>query len=573
MTSEVTKGSISASVTGNGQVISSDDIDIKADASGEVTVLNMEKGQIIKKGTLVAKIDDVTAQRNVRDAQIDLENTQLEMKKLYEPATDLEIKRAQSDITQAENDLSQLEFNYERDKQDMDRQIANLEEDLPKSFEDAFNTIAGIFVDLPYTMGDLEDVITGHDFKDTQTNVAYYTNQLGNSDEISAQRKRVEDSYQKAHQSYDNTLDLYQSISRSDTDQLEALTEATYDAVDDCSQALKELNIFLTMTYDELTKGERNADISQLNEHLDTVSKDISTINPHLSSIYDNLEAADDLKDSLEDLNFDLENLDTEYGINQKTSELAIEEKKQTLAELKEGPDELDVKELQIKLIQKENALADAQSDLADYSVYLPFDAMISSVDVTVGDAVASSSSLGTAVSLQKLASITLNEVDIVQVAVGQKAVLTFDALDDFSLTGEVAEMDATGTVEQGVVSYGVTISFDLDDDRIKPGMSVEVTLISESKQDALLVPSSAVKTENKVSYVEVLEDNQPVKKMVQAGIVGDSMTEILSGLEEGESVITSTVSSSASSGSSSTSSGDRSGPGGAGMMLMGPPG
>ena len=571
LTSEVTSGSISVTVSGNGQVISSEDIEIKAKASGEIAALNMVKGATVERNALLASIDDVTARRSVRDAEVELENAQLTLDKLYESATELELKRAESNIVQAENDLAQLEFNYQRDKQDMERQIEKLEIDLPRAYEDAFNTVADIFVDLPFVMGDMEDLIDGHDYSSTQSNLAYYTNQMGNTDEAKEQKERVRDFYQIARASYEETLDLYQATSRSDTEALETLTQTTYDTVYDCSQVLKELNIFMTMAYDEMTEGEKNADISQLLEHLDDVSQDIGSINPHLTTIFDDLEAARDVAVDLADGQVDLENLDTEFEINKKTSELAVEEKKQDLEELKADPEELDVKEAKIKLVQKQNALEDAQADLADYSVYLPFDAIISEVDVKKGDLVSSSSTLGSAISLNKLAEITLNEIDIVNVSVGQKAILTFDALDDFSLTGEVAEVDAAGTVEQGVVSYGVTVGFDLDDDRIRPGMSVEVTLIADSKQNVLLVPNTAVKTQNEMSYVEVLEDGVPVRKMVTTGLVSDTMTEILSGLEEGETVVTSTISSGSASSSSNGNS-SRGGFGGAGMM-MGPPG
>lgn len=569
ITSTVEKGSISVTVSGNGQVISSEDIEIKARASGEISSLNMTKGATVEKNTLLAQIDDLDAQRNVRDAQIDLENTQLELDKLYEPPTALEIKRAESDIAQAENSLSQLDFNYNRDKQDLERQITKLETDLPHSYENAFNAITSVFIDLPYIMGDLEDLIYNKDYHTNETNLVYYLNRLDNDGDITEQKERVLEAYQKAYQSYKDTLKIYQNTVRSDTEVLNDLTQQTYDAAYDCSQALKELNTFLTISYDHMTMGQKNMDLSTLLEHLDIVSKNMSTINPYLTNIFDNLESVRDLKDDIENTKTDLANLDTEYEINRKTSELSLEEKKQDLEELKAGPDDLDVKTVKIKLMQKENSLTDARADLADYSVYLPFDAIISDVSVKKGDLVSSSTTLGTAISLNKLAEITLNEIDIVNVHVGQKAILTFDALDDFSLTGEVAEVDAVGNVEQGVVSYGVTIRFDLDEDRIRPGMSVEVTLLSDSSQDTLIVPNTAVKTQNGQSYVEVLENDVPVRKSVETGLTSDTMTEILSGLTEGETIITNTL----SSGTSSTSTGSSRGSfGGAGMIMGSPP-
>ena len=95
----------------------------------------------------------------------------------------------------------------------------------------------------------------------------------------------------------------------------------------------------------------------------------------------------------------------------------------------------------------------------------------------------------------QKIAEISLNEVDAAKVKVGQKVTLTFDAIDGLSITGEVSEIDALGTVSQGVVTYGVKIAFDTQDERVKSGMSVSAAIITDVKQNVLLVPNAAVKS------------------------------------------------------------------------------
>jgi len=69
-----------------------------------------------------------------------------------------------------------------------------------------------------------------------------------------------------------------------------------------------------------------------------------------------------------------------------------------------------------------------------------------------------------------------------------------------------------------------------------------------------LTVPSSAIHTSQGVSYVEVMQNGQPVQVNVETGITSDSETEIVSGLTEGQTVVTATISGS-SSGSGSTGS------------------
>jgi multidrug efflux pump subunit AcrA (membrane-fusion protein) len=132
----------------------------------------------------------------------------------------------------------------------------------------------------------------------------------------------------------------------------------------------------------------------------------------------------------------------------------------------------------------------------------------------------------------------------VANISIGQKVELTFDALDDVTVEGEVSEMDTVGTVSSGVVSYTVTISFETDNTSVKPGMSVTANVITNSATGVITVPSSAVKTAGGKSYVEVLNNGVPQKKTVEVGISDDTNTEIKSGLTEGEKVVTSTVSS-----------------------------
>jgi HlyD family secretion protein len=105
------------------------------------------------------------------------------------------------------------------------------------------------------------------------------------------------------------------------------------------------------------------------------------------------------------------------------------------------------------------------------------------------GESISSGGTVATLITEQQVAEISLNEVDVAQVEVGQKVTLTYDAIEDLQISGSVAEVDLIGTTNQGVVSYTVTILFDTQDERIKPGMSVSATIITEIKQEVIVVP------------------------------------------------------------------------------------
>jgi HlyD family secretion protein len=237
-------------------------------------------------------------------------------------------------------------------------------------------------------------------------------------------------------------------------------------------------------------------------------------------------------------------------------AEATIKEKELSLADLKIGTDPLDIRSQEIAVRQKENALFDAREKLSDYTVRAPFDGVVASIDIKRGDTVSSGSAVATLITRQRTAEISLNEIDVAKMSIGQKTTLTFDAVEGLNITGEVGEIDAIGTVTQGVVTYTVKIVFDTQDERIKPGMSVSAAIITTMRQDVLSVPNNAIKTNNDISYVEILSDagsstdgvqgvissTPPRQQVVEIGVSNDISTEILSGLAEGDQIIIRTI-------------------------------
>ncbi|MEW6772222.1 MAG: HlyD family secretion protein [Bacillota bacterium] len=142
-----------------------------------------------------------------------------------------------------------------------------------------------------------------------------------------------------------------------------------------------------------------------------------------------------------------------------------------------------------------------------------------------------------------RLASFNVSEVDIPKVKVGQKATITVDALPGKTFTGKVVGIDRTGTVESGVTSYPVTVQFDTPSDEVLPQMAANVSIITEVKDNALLIPASAVKTVQGETVVTVLEDGRVEQRPVVLGLSSDTQVEVVSGLTEGEEVVVSTLS------------------------------
>ena len=190
---------------------------------------------------------------------------------------------------------------------------------------------------------------------------------------------------------------------------------------------------------------------------------------------------------------------------------------------------------------------------------------------------------MATLITKKQIAALSLNEVDAAKIQLGDNAMLTFDAVPDLTLTGKVVELDPVGTVSQGVVTYTAKIGFDSQDSRIKPGMSVNADIQTAVHQDALTVPSTAIKTQNGQTYVQafvpalavgtstkasgttsasagVVSATAPKLIPVTTGISDTTNTEIVSGLTAGQQIVTKTITGTAAATASTAASASRSG-------------
>jgi len=163
------------------------------------------------------------------------------------------------------------------------------------------------------------------------------------------------------------------------------------------------------------------------------------------------------------------------------------------------------------------------------------------------------------------IVSVSLTEIDIPKVQIGNKATLTFDAFPDKTFTGRVFSINTTGSVSSGVTSYPTTIILDTENPGIYANMSATANIIITSKDNVLYVPSAAVISQNGETVVRTLVDEQVNTVPVVTGISSDEGTEIVSGLNEGDVVVTAVISSTTSTSGTSSPFGIRTGGGGFG--------
>ena len=147
-----------------------------------------------------------------------------------------------------------------------------------------------------------------------------------------------------------------------------------------------------------------------------------------------------------------------------------------------------------------------------------------------------------------------VDETDIGSIRVGQTATFTVDAHTDQTFTARVSKISQTdvtnswdtsssssssSTSSASVIYYYVTLDVEDPNNLLLPAMTARVVINTADRNDALVVPLSALKTDSDGSYVLVLKDDgTQEQRHVETGIYSDEYVEILSGLSEGERVV-----------------------------------
>ncbi len=196
-----------------------------------------------------------------------------------------------------------------------------------------------------------------------------------------------------------------------------------------------------------------------------------------------------------------------------------------------------------------------ASTNLGYAKIYSPIDGVVLSREVEEGQTVAGSFSTPTlftiANDLTKMRVIAnVDEADIGNVAQGQRATFTVDAYPKAVFDGEVTEVRQSATTSNNVVTYEVVINAPNPDLKLKPGLTATVSIYTLEKNNVLTIPTEALsfspdnapaqpQTSGK-QRIWVLDGTQVAPREVETGSQSSTLTEVVSGLSEGEKVVVS---------------------------------
>jgi macrolide-specific efflux system membrane fusion protein len=162
---------------------------------------------------------------------------------------------------------------------------------------------------------------------------------------------------------------------------------------------------------------------------------------------------------------------------------------------------------------------------------------------------------------------VSFSEADITNVKVGQPATITVNALSDKQFAAKVTGIGILSSSSSGVVSYPVTLAMLQTDPGLKPGMTGTAAVIVDQVQGVVTVPSRAISGAGGAQTVTVTSGGKTETRTVTTGLVGDSTTEVLSGLQPGEQVVLPNTASSIAGGAASGGGAQSGGFGGRGAF------
>jgi RND family efflux transporter MFP subunit len=545
-------GALDVTVDADGSVASNQSVDLMPKTSGLVTDIAVKEGESVSAGQLLLSLDAYDASLSVKNAELDLESAQVKLDQINGAADASDVKTAENALSQAEQSEADVTTQYNEDKTDDTVALQNAQDDLEQERVDAYSLSAEAFAQLPTTLSTVDDILNGHAYSSNQANISFYHDQSGNRADLKTQADDLKDADLEADSTYHDALNIYNATDvNSSSEQIVSLLNETYAAAEQFSVLLKNMDVFLLSLQDIYNSDQTEP--AALQSHIDTIEAAIAVLNPELASLSNEVQTLQNLDQDVSDAERALTNLDTNYISDLKQAQLTVEAKQLVLDALNDGSDANDIKTQEIAVEKAQNNLASAQEKYDNFLLRAPFSGVITAVSVDLGQSVSSGTVAFTLVSSEKLVEVSLNEVDVSQVKIGQTGTATFDALPGVTVPVTLAFVSEVHDETSSVVQYTSHLKLDQDVPDLKEGMSAHLKLTLQHLDSVLLAPKTALKTQDGKTMVEVATPSAAglaektlylrsaltlATKEVTVGVTGADEVEIASGLSEGEWVV-----------------------------------
>lgn len=362
----------------------------------------------------------------------------------------------------------------------------------------------------------------------------------------------IHNAYTVSDDAVRNTLDLFVNNPRSSNPQLvfqvsnaqfENAVESGRTAVEPMLMAWQADNAQLVADLD------MTAVAATAHKNLDTVSALLADANGALNHAITNPSVSQtNINGWIADVGSARKALDTAASslttnqTSRKSAAATLDKDRKTLTLQRAGATLPDIaaQEAQVKAAQAE--LENARSQLEKTIIRAPFGAVVSRMELKVGEIVSASDEPKVSVASGGLFQIEsfVPEVNIAQIKLENRAEVTLDAYGELVVfNASVISIDPAETLRDGVSTYKVALQFAEADARIRSGMTANIRITTAEKNTVISIPQGVVTARDGMTYVRVLEGERVIEREVSTGQVSSLGTiEVLSGLSEGDVVV-----------------------------------
>ena len=555
-TATVTRGSVTQTVTVSGSVNAFGQARLSFKTGGKLAQVFVVTGQAVAAGQPLAKLDTTdletavaTAQQNVANAQASYQKQQLSASDTQKSLDDTQ-KSAANDIANAQASLNKLKTSYAGAKTnfasygfgavtdttvfqtDIETTRAQLESVLSELLTSAQVEVKSAQNSLYLTFTPIANIATN--------NLAQLQPALDEFNRTRTALQATIDSFDKAFARGDDTTAIAGAYQSAQIAYSLATTRLT-SALDTTASGFSGIQSNVVSAQGQLTTSvtkyigppydQWRADLSTLYTLIGNETTRVATAKLKVSQATSALTTVGDV------LNGSLATATQAVSSAQDRAAQSLRSAQSAVANIP-----LNLQSAQVSVDNAQNALATAKSNLDAAVLTAPAVGVVASIANQVGEFVSGGNTNSAFMVLTNTTSMvlhgTIGEADVAKLKLGQVANLTVDALTGLKMTGKVISLDPVATIAQGVPVYGIDIAIDVPSNGLKAGMSGTAAVILASKQNVLTVPNTTIRTVNGQRGVQVLNGGEVVETAVTFGLSNDTVTEVVSGLAEGDTVV-----------------------------------
>lgn len=539
-------------VSATGAVVPAKKIELSFEAGGKIKDVLVEVGDEVKTGEYLVKLDAGDLYIQAQQAQASLDLSKAKLDQLLAGATDEEIRVTQTAVDNAQDYLAKLKESTAQDIVSAEAKVtsaevtlANANQNLADVETDAENDTDQAYEDAleeansAYTKADKALLRTFYDVRKTyftgnyQISLKVREKENTAKDALAASKDYLE--IAQANSSEQNIDTVLSSLKtslgkiRSALDYIRwALDEPEYSyrvsSTDETNIAAEQTNINTAIT--SITTSQQTITSAKLTNQVN-----INIAQASVSSAESSLETAQE--------NLAAVQATAESQISQ--AEGTLQTARDQLALKKAVPRQVDIALYEAQVDQSKAALALIQKQIADTIIKAPIGGIVTSVSTEIGEIAKTGVSVITMMGQSGLQiEADISEADIGKINLGDPANITLDAFSDEVGQGVAVDIEPAETIIQGVVYYKVTIGFSQLVKKVKSGMTANVTIITDKRENVLAVPQRAIVEKNDKKYIRILAEKDYQEQEVETGLMGsEGEIEIISGLKEGDKVIT----------------------------------